>query len=446
MHGRKGVENRHGALDGSHAAVVPADRKISRSRRQPIAVPARQSHQNLHRRAPRSLWAYWIKVLGVGESSSQVKAKCSAATRSQSSDCPRGRRHRQLKHRAVHAGRERRRTGPPSSAGPPTPPPRRPRSCTSPSTRPLSEGPRAARLTRSREACAVARTPSGQPRRRGRPAAGRRRRRTVARGRGRSPRTARASSEQVGQVPGHLSASTAAASGRSSPARTGAGIRSFESAGRALSERSTGQRPVRGASASSRPYNAWSSKVAQLIWRRPWGRMEGRDTEGGMAHWTDPVRPRFRGTDAPSPGDRVASSVALGPPVMIDLWSCPTERGRPRLSRASQAERARPGAVARTAIGPTWLDSWPFIQAAAEIPQPGAAPPACRGRNLPRRQRSGRPPPRRTGCPGRVVGSTACTCGPSRTSTRRSVPAARGTGWVGPVGPGIPADPTVTAR
>ena len=106
-------------------------------------------------------------------------------------------------------------------------------------------------------------------------------------------------SEQVRQVPGHLSASTAAASCRSSAARTGAGTRSFESGGRASSERSTGQRLVRGASASSRPYNAWSSKVAQLIWRRPWERMEGRDAEGGMANWTDPVRPRFRGTRCP---------------------------------------------------------------------------------------------------------------------------------------------------
>ena len=149
---------------------------------------------------------------------------------------------------------------------------------------------------------------------------------------------------------------------------------------------------------------------------------------------------------SPVAGDRVAPSVALRPPVMIDLWSCPTERGRPRLSRASQAERARPGTVARMAIGPTWMDSRPFIQAAAEIPQPGAARPACRGRSLPRRQRSGRPPPRRTGCPGRVVGSTACICGPSHTSTRRSVPAARGTGWARTVGPGIPADLTVTAR
>ncbi len=112
---------------------------------------------------------------------------------------PRGRRHRQLECRPVHAGRVPRRTGPPSCAAPRTPRRRRPRSCTCRSTRPPSGHPPAVRPGRSRVAGAVAQLPPAQPPGRRRPAVDPRRRRTVARGRERSPRTVRASRSRSGR-------------------------------------------------------------------------------------------------------------------------------------------------------------------------------------------------------------------------------------------------------
>ena len=199
VHGRKGVENRHGALDGCRAAVVPADHTTSRSRRRWIAVPARQSHQKLHRRAPRSLWAYRLRVSGVGESSSQVKAKCSAATRLQSSCFHGGAAtasssvdlYMPDEYRAepvLPAAQHRGHLGDVVPGVAHAAPPGRRRDI----RRPCRPG-------RSRAAGAVAQLPPAQPPGRRRQAVDPRRRRTVARGRERSPRTVQASWSRSGR-------------------------------------------------------------------------------------------------------------------------------------------------------------------------------------------------------------------------------------------------------
>ena len=265
-HGRKGVENRHGALDGS-----PSRRGSGRTTRFldrdgsgslcRLVSPTRSSIAALRGASGRTGSMSSV----VGESSSQVKAKCSAATRRQSSSFHGGAATASSSVDAMHPDEYRAEPVLPAAqhcrhlrdlvpgVAHAAPPGRR-RDISRPSDRasPEKQVPWLSDLPHSR------------------PDDGRRLqirgcRRTVARGRERSPRTVRASRSRSDRF--RATWQRAPRRHRAPRARPGpeAGAGRSRAPRSASSERSTGQRPVRGASASSRPYNAWSLKVAQLI-------------------------------------------------------------------------------------------------------------------------------------------------------------------------------------